>query len=122
MKYELWYAVINGGDGSASVYWFPSEELARFYYEYDLEIHGEGYAEDPVSCLCYEADKPVKIRYDYTKTTLLKQLKTDLKDEIGYQAGRAAGEFDYQPGIDKLKPLIETLKKIKDHGDGRKNV
>ena len=116
MKYKLWYVVINGGDGSANVYWFPSEALARFYYEYDLDIHEAGYSEDPVSYLYYESDTPIKVKYDYTKGTLLKQLKTNLKDEMGYQKKRKFLEFAYQPGIDKLRPLIKILELLKDGG------
>lgn len=122
MKHKLWYAIIDGGDGSSSVYWFPSERLARFYYKYDMEIHLGEYAEDPVHCFSYEAPNPIKVEFDYTKEELLKQLRKDLKDEISYQAKRDNDDdFNYQPGIDTLKPLLKKLEAMKDPKGGAIN-
>ncbi len=57
MKYKIWYAPMDGGDGSAFVCFFKTKEDAEEYIAHDFERSGCGWAEDCIDSTEFEFDE-----------------------------------------------------------------
>lgn len=56
MNYEVFYNVHNGGDGSVSVSFFESSELAEFDEEKQMDDFDDGWAESSCGSLKFKGD------------------------------------------------------------------
>jgi len=99
MKFEFWYSVINGGDGSAYPKFFTSEMAAKIHQ--DVLVNGyEGWGEQCVGALRVKSDSPVFPEGISTTQDLIDELQENLDDNwAGYS------EDDLQGAIDQLKGI-----------------
>lgn len=135
MKQKFYYSISNGGDGSASIQWMESVELAQWHQDRENE-DGEGWAEDCSGSIELESDSPIlflsnmNTKYSYlidflkysekVNKELLKlfygvfSVKVEIKDKNYYNIlvdDKIVCEYHIYP---KIEPTEETAKQLED--------
>lgn len=72
---KLYYSTRNNGDGSASVIFMESKELA----ELDQEYVYEGFAEDCSSFVAIESNSTIRVDEIVTVEDMIKETKKDME-------------------------------------------
>ena len=88
---KIYYYVVNGGDGSATPRFFERLELAEICQDLELELYGEGWAEDCTGLV----DVP------QTTEDYLAELEAELSLDYWDERERTA----YQKAVDRIKAL-----------------
>ena len=101
-KITLAFYVQNQGDGSASVRFYESEEVAKFAENFDNLAYDSGWAESSVDTITLEGDN-IKVsdedrKYIQSKADLIEEIKRDLDSD-----------WIEEDVVDQIKELLKEL-------------
>ena len=99
MKTEIWYSVVNCGDGSAYPTFYESRELAEIHQKY---FCGDGWGEECTGTITIESNGDIKSKDIQTVSGLLKEAEDDYDPEWSSEEDKK--------GIEALKKLSESSK------------